>query len=63
MTEDGAKTKWCPFQRTGFVDAGASCNRPDGNLNCIASACMAWREEFVGGGGIKHGYCGLAGKP
>lgn len=47
MTEDEAKTKWCPFAR---VDNTAS-NRPDatGSFNeagwppCVASACMAWR--------------------
>ena len=50
MTEDEARTKWCPFvQRSISIndqhpDAGASTdNRTGPNQNCIASACMAWR--------------------
>lgn len=52
MTEDQAKTKWCPMIRTGMV-AGMAVNhhvdtRPDGdgvyhNTRCIASECMMWR--------------------
>lgn len=51
MTEDQAKTKWCPFAR---VNNGQGYNanrdweaRADSPFNkrsrCIASACMAWR--------------------
>lgn len=43
MTEDEAKTKWCPFTRVGEQASGAAENRPDGSYNCIASGCMAWR--------------------
>lgn len=49
MTEEEAKTKWCPHAR---VDSTAS-NRPDSYPGhdigsgkwptCIGSACMAWR--------------------
>jgi len=66
MTEDEAKTKWCPYsdvvpnQRTsGDVDFSQYCS-------CIASECMAWRETFLSDSQVpetKIGYCGLAGKP
>lgn len=43
MTEDQAKTKWCPFTRVGEQASGAAENRPDGSYSCIGSACMAFR--------------------
>lgn len=51
MTEEEAKTKWCPSVRVsgvGTFDNGEwSTNRDDAvkqeNLCCIGSACMAWR--------------------
>lgn len=54
MTEDEAKTKWCPFARAplgvdGQVPVGASVvgrrttGEPDAACLCIGSACMAWR--------------------
>ena len=53
MTEDEAKTKWCPEVRTGLV-SGMAVNRhvadgphsPNGvyhETRCIGSSCMAWR--------------------
>ena len=52
LTEDEAKTKWCPFARESYSAdhkggvATATANRFTG-LNdysrCIASQCMAWR--------------------
>ena len=76
MTEDEAKTKWCPMVR--FNDAG--CNRDNQVKNghnrpyykCVASSCMMWRSSFTGEYGAAvvttkaeegHGWCGLAGKP
>ncbi len=50
MTEDEAKTKWCPFVRYKFAilsDASAfnrgGHERDAENTRCIGSACMAWR--------------------
>lgn len=58
MTEEDAKTKWCPFARvpTGapsMVTEGQpiiAANRlPDGHALgcCFASGCMAWRWIHV----------------
>lgn len=56
MTEDEAKTKWCPMAiRPGFQQArngigGASFNRTregqfTDSTHCIASDCMMWRWD------------------
>jgi hypothetical protein len=73
VTEDEAKTKWCPMTRQAANNGIAFSNKPDNHasmVNCIGSACMAWRrletdpnkplpiEERM-----TAGYCGLAGKP
>lgn len=54
MTEDEAKTKWCPFVRIGSELSGLGSLNRDVQLgentmqvNCIASACMAWRDTSV----------------
>jgi hypothetical protein len=67
MTEDEAKTKWCPAFRGN--DHGV--NRPldlDTNAlmgRCIASACMAWRWDYphvqTNKPEEREGHCGLAG--
>lgn len=76
MTEDEAKTKWCPFARytsvrgTGinrWIDEGDTNMSPD-PAKCIGSACMAWREVTSFRADrltdeIVGGYCGLAGAP
>lgn len=67
MTEEEAKTKWCPQVREGDY-------RPDNirHANCIGSACMAWQWVFEKGREdhnfhrkfqTKDGFCGLVGKP
>jgi hypothetical protein len=71
MTEEEAKTKWCPFARVldGSAAAVAAVNRDADDSEdwptCIGSACMAWRKYRCGQieGERIDGYCGLAGKP
>lgn len=47
MTEDEAKTKWCPLNRTRvFVNSEEPFKAPVG-AKCIGSACMMWREHVV----------------
>jgi hypothetical protein len=66
MQEEEARTKWCPFARSGH--AGPSISRkpgesgePDPDCQCIAARCMAWRWSYDMEEGVS-GYCGLAGR-
>ena len=48
MTEEEAKTKWCPFARAGITANERTDTREPGQVGpnaarCIGSACMAWR--------------------
>lgn len=57
MTEEEAKTKWCPFVRLGGPMQtegegttsnrwpGDDCTKPASVYLCIGSACMAWRWQ------------------
>jgi hypothetical protein len=66
MTEDEAKTKWCPMVRTGLV-AGMAVNHHIGTVNgphagdvhdetrCIGSGCMMWRFVAVSSQTIVRG--------
>ena len=68
MTEDEAKTKWCPVVRAAYVAGDAhgiaAVNRnPDKtnnttSVNCIASECMMWRWDEQQSSA--DGHCGLA---
>jgi hypothetical protein len=50
MTEDEAKTKWCPkIEHRGWG-------------KCIGSGCMAWRW-INPDSEAPEGFCGLAGRP
>lgn len=56
MTEDEAKTKWCPMADKWFMSVQDAAPYDEsahiiGN-NCIGSACMMWRDEIAVGGGI-----------
>lgn len=70
MTEEEAKTKWCPFVRVAAGMRDLAYNRapndsPIKHTACIGSACMAWRETHrVTDANVdpRDGYCGLAGK-
>lgn len=62
MTEDEAKTKWCPFYRTCASGHYMLDNRapndpghaesapPFDRYHCIGSACIAWRATDNEGG-------------
>lgn len=74
MTEDEAKTKWCPMFRVSNAGAGGSqysstsfetkTNRNFiSNPQCLASGCMAWRWDYDQYGDATEGFCGLAGRP
>jgi hypothetical protein len=76
LTEDEAKTKWCPFARVALRNkegaVSTAFNRQENSKNeasavglCIGSACMAWRglKADDAGGYVGRGFCGLAGKP
>lgn len=72
MTEEEAKTKWCPFARVaGQYDAegavaynriiGMENNRVETRLTrCLASQCMAWQWREMPNHAVNDGYCGLA---
>jgi len=63
MTEDEAKTKWCPQAKGQYPS----------QTYCIASECMMWEWDMEFGeptGAIQrkekstvNGYCGLSGQP
>lgn len=61
MTEEQAKTKWCPMVRTGLVAGMAVNHHVNGDVKdetrCIASDCMMWRYSGVN---KDTGCCGLA---
>jgi hypothetical protein len=68
MTEEEAKTKWCPMVRNpsgyGAVNRGSP---PGNNQNCVGSGCMMFRTLQLPAmphqsDRTEH-YCGLAGKP
>ena len=79
MTEEEAKTKWCPMVRHYAVGEGDhSSNRMDMSTRCLGSECMAWRWLTPPGTTVQvptssglyqattspgNGYCGMAGKP
>lgn len=74
VTEEEAKTKWCPESRTGMYagSGGVAVNRHCADevrdeTRCIGSACMAWRFIYPSAPTALatplKGYCGKAGEP
>ena len=58
MTEDDAKTKWCPHSRVGinakegvfgrwhnFTANRFAGEEVKGHCNCLASKCMCWKWD------------------
>ena len=64
MTEQEAKTKWCPMIRSSAgIESNCATNTYDESYthpSCIASDCMMWRWTDSP---HTKGYCGLGGKP
>ena len=79
MTEQDAKTRWCPFARTverNGQESSQPRNRAADTVEdevaevpnlvatlCLGSACMAWRWLASETSRPRPGFCGLAGKP
>jgi len=74
MTEQEAKTKWCPMIRSSAgIESNCATNTYDESYthpSCIASDCMMWRYKTNGQMGydrnpddicLASGYCGLGG--
>jgi len=59
MTEEEAKTKWCPMVRAGN-EAGCNRNGSEGApiTNCLASECMWWVADWSCGINNPGGRCG-----
>lgn len=70
MTEEEAKTKWCPVVGLAGAFFFSQKDEPHevGSRNCIGSACMMWREYGPFSPDYKQkpcevgGFCGLAGR-
>lgn len=67
MTEDEAKTKWCPMVRSSdtdqTVDNAYISDRNPSYSRCIGSDCMMWRWKLdvrFAETSKTDGYCGLA---
>lgn len=77
VTEEEAKTKWCPEARVAMETHGYGAGNRFGDDResyvgkqtlCVGAACMAWRWAAPVAGvtrdpAAKLGYCGKAGKP
>ena len=67
MTEEEAKTKWCPMARQMFNYGGTFNREVDGaaptDCRCLASGCMMWRwDGWASDRRPTDGRCGLAGR-
>lgn len=66
MTEDEAKTRWCPMYPVGVDLRVTASTNLQYRSNCIGAACMMWRWDHFRKNGEPfntNGYCGIAGKP
>lgn len=64
VTEEKAKTKFCPYMRAILIHNGVAVTHnitSQGHQCCIAEDCMMWRKETLLE--TDKGYCGLAYPP
>jgi len=45
VTEEEAKTKWCPHVRSSSYGINSHGERAPKAYNCIASGCMMWVQD------------------
>ena len=71
MTEEEAKTKWCPMVRSLIHNGLGTCaaNQTYSNetidiklAHCKGSQCMMWKEAAPYADIKPRGYCGLSGQ-